>query len=225
MTRSKKFGSTLLGLSALLVLLGAPCSDAAVLSVSFGGDDGTNYAAYTGIGVLNTTSTVWNTVSAPDGTNPAIPTQNYNLDGDTVSLDFGSYQYMGHQSSATSDLYDGYLYNGTTITLSGLVSGDSYELVLYSGWGWNNANTTFSVNGADFRTLDSGSNTGAFIEGTNYTKYTFTNYGSDTMTINMSGLNPGFNGFELGHTAVPEPSSAALGLLGLGFFLRRRRRC
>lgn len=211
-----------LGAAAFAILLGAPCSHAAVLSVSFGGTSGsTNYASYTGAGVLNTTSTIWNTVTEESGTNPAIPPQNYNLDGSTVTLTLGPYTYLGHQANATSDLYDGYLYNGSTINLSGLVIGDTYELVLYSAWGWNDANTTFNVNGADSRTLISGNNTGAFIEGTNYTKYTFTNYGSSTMTINMSGPNAGLNGFELSH--IPEPSVTLLGGLGALALLRRRR--
>lgn len=222
----------MLGVAASLSLVCTQNSSASVLSVSFGRfpTAGTNTSLYTGAGVLNTdTGTVWNTITAPDGTPIAI-NSDYALDGMTVNLGIAAtYNYIGNQNNPTVSLFDGYIYEAsgaTTINLSGLTIGDDYELVLYSAWGWNNANTTFA-NGLDSRNLVSGSNHSSFIDGTNYTKFTFTSLASTSISITMSGSNGCLNGFELGHAAAtpaPEPSSTVFGFLGVGFAMARRRR-
>lgn len=120
----------------------------------------------------------------------------------------------------------------TTLTLSNLTVGHTYELILYGGMTGGN----YTV-GADTRTIQGWgfTATGNVIDTTltvnqDYTIYTGTIGAGGNLAFTVTDIttsqagdtaNDGLAGFQL--SVVPEPSTALLGAVGMIALLRRRR--
>ena len=126
--------------------------------------------------------------------------------------------------SVTTDLW----FNNTTITITGLATGLTYNLYSVShggGAGFDAVEDTHSVTGDVSYGSSTHTRGAARVSGTFHTFLGVTPDGSGTIvlaTTQPSGTNAAFNGLLI--EAVPEPSTTALlGLGGLALILRRRK--
>ena len=144
---------------------------------------------------------------------------------------FGDWNFTQGQttglSTAYADLLDGGSPNITSLTLTGLSVGYTYQVQLWiADW------RTSTVNRADGNTITSGANTsgevlfaGASGVRGSYVIGSFTaDNANQAFAINDLGAGTQLNTLQLRQTAVPEPSAAVLGLLAAGGLLLRRRR-
>ncbi len=109
--------------------------------------------------------------------------------------------------------------NDATIDLSGLTPGTAYTVQFFSNTpdADLNATTVISSGGVDSAAFGSHG-----ARATRYIIASFTADGTGTQSFSMTGAEPTFGALVIG-TAVPEPSAALLGGLGLLALLRRRR--
>jgi hypothetical protein len=108
-----------------------------------------------------------------------------------------------------------------------LTIGDAYDWVLYTNQGGVNRPLSITVGGTTLTTNGAVDKT-ALLEGVNYLRFTGTV--TDSNLVASFAFAPGnagemdFNGFQLQTTAVPEPSSLAVLMGGIGTLLLVRRR-
>lgn len=193
---------------------------AAIVSIDVNG-------SYTGASVLDSISHVWTSLSNGN---------TFSMDSQTVTFNRSGWS-AGSIGSPSIGLFNSYLHNNAggaqTFSLSGLDMTKTYNIVIYSAQsgGWNRGGT-FDLVAGTYVGPDPKSTTGdqqaTFAEGINYVRF-------DNITaaaggiISFSGTNGPeginiFNGFEIQSVqAVPEPSAAMLGGLGLLLLVRRRR--
>jgi hypothetical protein len=108
-----------------------------------------------------------------------------------------------------------------------LTIGDAYDWVLYTNQGGVNRPLSITVGGTTLTTNGAVDKT-VLLEGVNYLRFTGTV--TDSNLVASFAFAPGnagemdFNGFQLQTTAVPEPSSLAVLMGGIGTLLLVRRR-
>jgi len=126
-------------------------------------------------------------------------------------------------------LFNGYIYDSgvSSVALRNVPAG-SYNLYLYSevGPGATHYSTTFTL-GAAVQTVTNAGDLSTFVNSVNYTEFVGVSPVAGTISFTFSDptLTYGIlNGFQL--VAVPEPSSFALGGIGLAVaaFAARRKR-
>ena len=129
------------------------------------------------------------------------------------------------------------------MVIGGLSSSKTYDLIVYSDWFWPGAanlpltqTTGTGLSGTAYLNNIAGGGFGTAAPLTEDTAFGLadgtegnwmrlnglTPDGSGNLGFSMSGTNAAFNGFQLVE-AIPEPSAALLGGLGVLALLRRRR--
>ena len=118
----------------------------------------------------------------------------------------------------------------STVALTGLTPGQSYDLYLYSGSNTDGRKTAFTITGATtsatVTTSPFNTSGSTFIEGTNYVHFTSLApdlSGNMTISFTGAGTEGDLNGFQI--QSVPEPGTWALLVFSLTtvIVLRRRR--
>lgn len=210
----------------IVAIMLLPLAEAATINVDFN----TNTSpTYTGTAVLG--GGVWNGVIST----PAVSLLNSDGAVTSISFNIGSGTWDNNNGNNTPDgvandlLRDYRNQNNNiplTLTISGLAANGMYDLVLYAAG--DNVNQGSRFSGSSYT---GGATTAAqrdhFAEGVNYSKGTAIadGTGAITITINSNGSDYAIlNGFQISAAPVPEPTAAALGLLGSLALLRRRRR-
>ena len=239
--RTYKFALSTLALFAI-----AAAAQAAVLiDVQFlggfgGGGTGT---AQTGGAVIGSAGDHWNTFQ-PNGPSytPGATLLNTASGSSTVGISLtlngavsgwnaphgnsfypGPYQYLMNSWIGTDTVT-------STVALTGLTPGQSYDLYLYSGSNTNGRKTAFTITGATnsatVTTSPFNTSGSTFIEGTNYVHFTSLApdlSGNMTISFTGAGTEGDLNGFQI--QSVPEPGTWALLVFSLTtvIVLRRRR--
>jgi len=212
---------SVLGVVAVLCLA-APDVRGAIVNVDFA----TNGGTYAGTGVIGT-GTTWNGVAAG-------ATQNDLNDENGVGTDIDVTSNSTNQNTHASRTLNGSVALGDiawrstpfSVTLSGLSSTSTYDLVLFGVDGYFMRGADFTIGG------DTKSTTGAskatFVEVDNYVRFSSIAPTANQIVISIVG-NGGdplahINGLQI--EEIPEPSTLLLTLLGfagLAFFGGRRR--
>ncbi len=181
-----------------------------------------NGAAFdAGTGLLSTAGTV------------IVPLPSYLVGGDYVLFANNARDQSGYSATVTADTAtDWYLLidnrvNGlagdnSSPNTSDPVLGGTLQWVVDGGW--LRVNTGLSPNGQDdFTAVDEGGNGVGPGQGLEQFYSVYTLAGSpSSVTVSNNGIG-GNNMISLVGIAVPEPSTALLGLVGLGLVFRRRR--
>jgi hypothetical protein len=211
------------------------------------GDQVTTSDNFAGAAVENTTpNSFWNSVTTtPTGlalndSTEAATTATLTMSA-VAGLGFGN-QTLNSGPEIFNSWTNGNSNSVFTMTLEGLDSSSTYDLIVYSDWWWNNGanfpvaqtvgtgltgtlylnhiktGTNGTVPGLveDTGLVENDSSQGNWIRITGLTPD-----GSGNLGFNMGGQNAALNGFQL--VQVPEPSSLLLGGLGLLAMLRRCR--
>ena len=197
---------------------------------------------YTGAGVLGTAGDKWNMVSGAfvttgqSGSN--IPLVDASGAATGVSLSYAGDDSIDVSTfggiftgSPLQNLLTSYLFSRTphvgTVTLGGLIAGDTYELILYSVANIPGRSTLFTVDGTTETVTPTTTQT--LTAGDNYAEFIAAANSSGDLKVAFSGPVEGdLNGIQLLNgpaPSVPEPSSVALLATGLATIwpLRRRR--
>jgi hypothetical protein len=242
----------------LWVVLLASCGLSAkaqlLIDIQFGGSSYNSNVSdiQTGPGVVGTAGDYWNDISFSSTVYGSLTTslQNVGNSSSGVSLKItpnnGTIdEYSGGPGSSTlpstalSNLYEGFLNSdsygypyttaGSDFKFSGLTSGSTYSLYIYSapnrdresGWSLNGATAVQVGFNSGATTLEAPNNyivlTGTADSGGNL----------DLVASQLSGYEMDVNGFQLQEQVVPEPSVYALligGLLTLVIVQRKRAR-
>jgi hypothetical protein len=148
-----------------------------------------------------------------------------------VSMTFsGQANAHGNANASNLDVFESGFFLGegettATITFSGFTAGTIIDLYLYAG-GWTTGEgATFNFGSAQTATNTVDIET-TYNLGNNYVKFSgLVANGSGNITGTWTNPNTYsvFNGAQIEVTAIPEPSAALLGGLGLLALLRRRR--
>jgi hypothetical protein len=211
-----------------------------------GGSDGT----YSGVGAAPDTGTVWNGLTVGNNTGSSYTVNNLqNSTGTTTGVSINlsttglitSYDASENPAAFAPALLNDFAYNNqsltNTITLSGLNSGDAYNLYIYAqNGGYDSGGGSYTIGGTTLEAANTGAlSSTAFIQGNNYVEFVgLTGSSSIVATENLADAGSGganyFNGLQLVDTTpvveAPEPSTVALlglGALGLAFLVVRRR--
>ena len=218
------------------------------------GDHITTGSNFTGAAPENNGTKFWNSITP---TNPftsyAIPLADSEGASSTATLTLTGTVDIGYTDGLWADvsgpeIFDQWIKtndNSTpfTMTIGGLDSSQTYDLIFYSDWYWPGAGelpvtqtsgtglsgTAYlnNIAGGDFGTAAPLTEDTAFgladsTEGNWMRLSGLTPDGSGNLGFSISGTNAAFNGFQLVEN-IPEPSAALLSGLGVLALLRRRR--
>lgn len=189
--------------------------------------------AYTGPGVLDTSSRTWELKPTTGDT--------FTLAGSTVTITYG-----GHGAGSINDtpagitLFDDYKFTSGAafgVVLTGLDPQYTYNVVYYGAQdGFGGRGTTFDLAEPDLpAATTSAAQTLTFAEGVNYVRYDnlIPQLGDDRIRV-LVGIGPAgsvgiINGFEIQATLIPEPATwimfgmFSLAVLGYAAIKRRVR--
>ena len=249
----------------LLAIVGAAIATASVahagvVNIQFDGysywNAGTytgNQGAYTGDNVASPT---WNSFTCTSSSTASGSMSNLVASDGTATTEAVSFTSTGswndvnsYGSNPFNILLNAYLYSTapstapSTVTLTGLTAGGSYDLYLYgqNGQGYNNGaafsittGTGSPITGSNSFTtgaITTGASAPTFQENANYVIFNATANSLGTLGISYSpvaGASEGdFNGLQVISTAAAVPEPASVGLLGagaLGLLLLGRKR-
>lgn len=220
-------------LAVTALTLAIPHASAALVSVEIGGGGEGDIPQSTVVnppyGIWSEGSNYWNTVGGLSTTSPLVDSSN-TLTTITFSIT-GAAGHAGDWNGGTSDnlVKDGRYQTGVIITtaISGLLPNTAYNLLVYHADDY--VSETVTVNGAaavDFTgSVGSTGYLDAFdgLPGSDFWYFSSVNSGPSGV-LNIASSGSGYNtivGFQL--QAIPEPSAALLGGLGMLALLRRRR--
>jgi hypothetical protein len=218
---------------ALAAAMGAPLSSEAQVvlqNMDFGGQAG----SASGAAILGQAGDYW-TMYQPAGNESGLAmftsVPGYNSVGSTLSLAgwAGTYGGASYGVSGQVPLSGDFLYAtnpSASLTINGLTAGDDYTWVLYLNQGGGSRPVDVTV-GAITQSITGALDRSAFDEGVNYLTFNGVVDGSGSLVANFA-FGPGnvgemdVNGFQL--QTVPEPSTYALVLGGIGMLLLLRHR-
>ena len=153
--------------------------------------------AYTGGGVLDATSRTWE-APASGGT--------FNLDGETITVTYNASNF-GNRGGGAIELFQHIRYgnsngvNPVNVTLSGLDTSRSYNLVAYGADRFLNRGSNYEVLGSGFGTKGTtGDSSASFIENTNYVRFDNLTTLTGSLTLQATVGSEGIamlNGFEI----------------------------
>jgi PEP-CTERM motif len=222
-------------LAVTALTLAMPAAHAATISIDFIGLATTAMSTTESAGVIPVAN--WNSFF---GISQPTPQSLINDSGATTGASVtwavnGNHHWVPTTADTAGDsrMMRGYLDPSSTGTvtianLPSLFTSTGYEVYVYFD-GDNGANVrgaNYEINSVvkSFTDLANSNFGGTFIEGTNYHRFTSLNASSFTLTATATtggALRAPINGIQI--VAVPEPSAALLGGLGLLALLRRRR--
>ncbi|MFC1805778.1 hypothetical protein ACFL09_02220 [Planctomycetota bacterium] len=197
-----------------------------VVNIDFPG----NRTQYAGPGVLHDTGTVWNNLTIDPATNLLDSTGNATAVDADLDGPIGNGAIGGSNALTTDYYYD--TRDQMTLTFSDLVAGAPYDLALFGAQdGFGGRGSTFTIAGegsaiatADFDFL----NTNGFREGDTHVLFSDVLADASGQIVVSVTQEPGtgigfINGAQIAKVdVIPEPTTMALGLLGL--LLTRCRR-
>jgi hypothetical protein len=192
-----------------------------------------------GAAVIGGLGDTWNQIVAPSGWETSAAGTYSGLTTTTgaasgVSLTFGTgVTTHGIDNTQGPDVFKSSFglrpaVSSATVTFSGLGAGTIVDLYLYSGGYVTNEGATFDFGTGSFTATNTVSVETTYTLNNNYVKIAGlvadgSGNISGTWTAATSGNYSTFNGAQIEVTAIPEPSAALLGGLGLLALLRRRR--
>ncbi len=213
----------LIALTLLLTTVLAGAASANLVNVDFGGGP-----LFTGIGVAG--GGTWNTYGG-SGASGSLLDSTGAASGVTfdITSSFGNTDNTGGTNPtsdpATAALFEDYIRgafnNNLTVTFSGLVPFQTYDLTIYASGATMGTGAAFSAN---FPGATTGADRGAFVLGDNYLRHDVTADSMGMIAVTAAPTNGDgavFNGLQI--STVPEPSTWVLTLGGLGavVFLQR----
>ena len=212
-----------------------------IISVNFASSEtnGNDYGTTTsGAAVAGFGGDVWNNITGTGVASISSVALNKTTgSASTVGLTINAGTYNGSNSAGTTlDVFKGNIYisnhplygtspNSGIITLTGLGAGQLVDLYLYAGAGHTAGEGAIFNFGSSKTATDSAVQETAYVENSNYVKYTsLAADGSGTITGTWDVNGTGWSSLAgLQVVAVPEPSAALIGGLGMLVLLRRRR--
>lgn len=215
-------------LATALLLASLSTSIAAVVNIDIN-NGGT--ATYSGVGAAPDLGTTWNSVNNPATGQGGTFSSGALVDsfGGASTITFSAGVAEGSSSwGGGGDLFnDGiraFNGNSASFTVGGLDSGLTYNIYLYSSNGSGTGEgAAFTITGFGTQNVSGSAGGPGFVLGDNYVVFS-----GITGVTSLSGsytnfTNPHgpFNGLQV--EAIPEPSAALLGGLGLLALLRRRK--
>ena len=220
----------IIALTAILAAALAVTSRAQLVNVDFGGGP-----LFTGTGVAG--GGTWNTYGG-SGASGSLVDSTGAASGITfdIASSFGNTDNTGGTNPTTNpataalfeDFIRGAFNNNLTVTFSGLVPLQTYDLTIYASGATTGTGAAFVS--SNFLGTTTGADRGAFVLGDNYMRHNVTADAMGMVAVVASPTNGDgavFNGLQI--AAVPEPSTWALlsaggaGLLGLTSRRRRGR--
>lgn len=230
-----------------LALLSAATAPAAltlgnIISVNFSNTDNVANPTPTGAAVIGAVGNTWNDLQGANGSSiSTLGTVGLNLvngasSGASLNVSAGAFN-GGDGSASNLDLYESNVFldansqfgppGPSTITLSGLGAGTLVDLYFYFGnLGGIDQGGSITIGSTTYFATDTTTAKTTYILGDNYVKFDdVAANGSGNIVATWSRYSTqrfsSFAGMQI--EAVPEPSSALLGGLGLLALLRRRR--
>jgi len=194
--------------AGLVLAMGASANAATIVyNVNMGGGSGsggsyeiTTADNYQGAAPENTANSYWNPASKNGG---ETLTDMDDSQGNNTSVDFTFTGMTGSQAHGDGDLFSSYaMWGGGTLTLSNLTvaAGVTYDLVVYSNWGWGVGSPTLQQDTGTgltgtFTINCDGSVMGGFVEDTNPANVAGTyNY------ARLTGLSPNTVEIDISHS-------------------------
>ena len=235
MKPKSKTPKAILATLSTLALAAAPFASAALVNVNFNKTGDELESALVGAG--GGLGTTWNQYTGTSSTGSLLDSTNA-ASNVTVATNFGGTEtYTGGTPLLVfeSELTDFGRGETRTVTVAGLVSGNSYDVWLHSArktsadgeqfFGtWTTGITTQTIDGRDAGSA--ATNTRSFEDNVNYVLFANVEAVAGQIVFTSeaaAGYRNGLNAIQIADV-VPEPSTTALlGLGGLALILRRRK--
>lgn len=188
-------------------------------------------ATFSGVGAAPDLGTTWNSVNSSatgqGGTFSSGPLVDSNGDASTITFSAGVAEASATWSGGGDLFNDGiraFNGNSASFTVGGLNSALTYNIYLYSSnGGGTGEGAAFTITGFGTQNVSGNAGEPGYVLGDNYVVFSGIT-GVTSLSGNYTNFtNPHgpFNGLQV--EAIPEPSAALLGGLGVLALLRRRR--
>lgn len=191
---------------------------------------------FVGAAIENTANSYWNPLTEAQ-TGLALRDSTNASTGVTLDWDGTFFSQQGQPNAEIFTSYGGWSQN-VTMTLNNLTPGSTYDLVLYSYWGWgagsrpitqtlgSGLSGTFFINSATTPGLVQDPDPADVAGSYNYTRLSgLSPDGNNRIALSLPTVNSPINGFQLVENAVvPEPTSICLAGIGLALLAWRMRK-